>query len=258
MNQILAAFAWILDPAHYGGPDGIPARVGEHLEYSMLTLLIVAAIALPIGFLIGHSGRGIGLSVQVSGALRALPTLGLVLFLALELPGGIGLGPPLIALVILAIPPVLAGAYSGIVAVDRGTIDAARAIGMTEWQILWKVEVPLGLPLIIGGLRSAMLQAIATWTVAAILPLGGLGRYLFDAIPVRDYPKMLAGSILVIVLALVVDGLFALLQRVVVPRGVAAGSAAADAGTGASAGIREWSARRRGSPEQTIPAPGAE
>jgi osmoprotectant transport system permease protein len=258
MNQIAAAFAWILDPAHLVGPDGVPARLGEHLEYSVLTLLIVAVIALPIGFAIGHSGRGIGLSVQVSGGLRALPTLGLVLFLALEIPGGIGLGPPLIALVILAIPPVLAGAYSGIAAVDRSTIDAARAIGMTEWQILWKVEVPLGLPLIIGGLRSAMLQAIATWTVAAILPLGGLGRYLFDAIPVRDYPKMLAGSILVIMLALVVDGLFALAQRVVVPRGVTARSASADGGAGVNTGIREWSARRAGSPKQTVPTSSAE
>lgn len=257
MNQIAAAFAWILDGAHYGGPDGIPARVGEHLGYSVITLVIVAAIALPVGFAVGHSGRGIGLSVQVSGALRALPTLGLVLFLALEIPGGIGLGPPLIALVILAIPPVLAGAYSAIGAVDRGTVDAARGIGMTEWQILWRVEVPLGLPLIIGGLRSAMLQAIATWTVAAILPLGGLGRYLFDAIPVRDYAKMLAGSILVIVLALVIDGLFAVVQRLVVPRGVIAGSTA-DESTTAGPGVREFSARRTGSPEQTVSTSGVE
>lgn len=223
MNAFLDAFAWIFDPAHYSGTGSIPMRLGEHVSYSFVTLVIAAAIALPIGFAVGHFGRGTALSVQVSGALRALPTLGLVIFLALIIPGPLGLIPPLIALVILAVPPVLAGAYSGLSAVDRATIDAARALGMTEWQILWKVEVPLGLPLIIGGLRSATLQIIATWTVAAILPLGGLGRYLYDALAVRDYPQMLAGSILVIVLALVVDGLFALLQRLVVPRGVTQG-----------------------------------
>lgn len=223
MNAFLDAFAWIFDPAHYTGADSIPLRLGEHVSYSLVTLIIAAAIALPIGFAVGHFGRGTALSVQVSGALRALPTLGLVIFLALVIPGPLGLLPPLIALVILAVPPALAGAYSGLAAVDRTTIDAARAVGMTEWQILWKVEVPLGLPLIIGGLRSSMLQIIATWTVAAILPLGGLGRYLYDAIPVRDYPKMLAGSILVIVLALVVDGLFAIVQKLVVPRGVTRG-----------------------------------
>lgn len=246
MTSLLAAFAWILDPAHYVGPDGIPARLGEHLAYSLITLVIVAVIAVPIGFAVGHFGRGVALSVQVTGGLRALPTLGLVLLLALVVPGGIGLVPPLIALVVLAIPPVLAGAYSGLAAVDRSTIDAARAIGMTEWQILWKVEVPLGLPLIIGGLRSAMLQAIATWTVAAILPLGGLGRYLYDALPVRDYPKMLAGSILVILLALVVDGLFALVQRLVAPRAVV------------GAEPREWSEPPAGSPEQTVVPTGTE
>lgn len=223
MNAFLDAFAWIFDPAHYSGSSSIPLRLGEHVSYSLITLVIAAAIALPIGFAVGHFGRGTALSVQVSGALRALPTLGLVIFLALVIPGPLGLVPPLIALVVLAVPPVLAGAYSALAAVDRATIDAARAVGMTEWQILWKVEIPLGLPLIIGGLRSATLQIIATWTVAAILPLGGLGRYLYDALAIRDYPQMLAGSILVIVLALVVDGLFALVQKAVVPRGVTRG-----------------------------------
>jgi osmoprotectant transport system permease protein len=145
--------------------------------------------------------------------------LGLVVFLALEL-GGLDITSPLIALTILAIPPVLAGAYAGVDSVDKGTVDAARAMGMTEFQILRKVELPLALPLVIGGLRSAMLQVIATWTVAAILPVGGLGRFLFDGLSVRAYDEMLAGSILVVVLALVTDGVFAIVQRLVVPRGV--------------------------------------
>jgi osmoprotectant transport system permease protein len=221
MNQFLGAFAWIFDPAHLSGPDGIPVRVGEHLTYTVLTLVIAIIIALPIGLAVGHTGKGKAAVVQISGGLRALPTLGLVTLLSLLV--AYDLLAPLIAIVILALPPILAGAYAGVEAVNRGTVDAARAVGMTEWQILTKVEIPLALPLIIGGIRSACLQVIATWTVAAILPLGGLGRYIFDAIPVLDYSKMLAASILVTALALIADGLFALVQRFVVPRGVVAG-----------------------------------
>lgn len=219
MINFVAAFAWIGDPAHWVGPNGIPVRMWEHIWYSGVTLLIAAVIAIPIGLAIGHTGRGRGFAVSVSGALRAIPTLGLVVFLSLELTAP-DLIPPLIALTLLAIPPVLAGAYAGVDAVDKGTVDAARAMGMTELQVLRKVELPLALPLLIGGLRAAMLQVIATWTVAAFLPVGGLGRYLIDGLPIRAYDEMLAGSILVVALALVTDGVFAIIQRLVVPRGV--------------------------------------
>jgi osmoprotectant transport system permease protein len=225
MTDVFAAFAWIFDPTNWAGPGGIPARTGEHILYSLLTLLLAAAIALPIGFAIGHSGRFRGLAVGVSGALRALPTLGLVIYLAL-ITTNLTIVPPLIALTILAIPPVLAGAYSGLESVDRAPIDAARAIGMTGWQVFTKVELPLALPLVIGGIRSGALQVIATWTVAAILPVGGLGRFLIDGIAVQNYPEMLGGSIIVIALALVSDGLFAITQKLVVPRGVTAGRVA--------------------------------
>lgn len=221
MTEFLSAFTWIFDPAHSMGPGGIPARVSEHVWYSLLTILIAAVIAIPIGIAIGHTGRGRSVAVQISGALRALPTLGLVILLALLM--SLGLIAPLIALVILAIPPILAGAYSALESVDRATIDAALGVGMTQWQVLSRVELPLGLPLIMGGLRSAALQVIATWTVAGILPVGGLGRYLIDGLAVKDYAQMLAGSVLVIALALITDGLFALVQRLTVPRGVGAG-----------------------------------
>lgn len=226
MTDFFAAFQWLFDPVNWAGPGGIPARTGEHIVYTLLTLLIASIIALPIGFLIGHTGRLRGLAIGASGALRALPTLGLVVYLALIM-ANISIVPPLIALTILAIPPLLAGAYSGLESVNRSTIDAARAIGMTEWQIFAKVELPLSLPLVLGGLRSGALQVIATWTVAAILPVGGLGRFLFDGLAVQNYPEMLGGSIVVVVLALVVDGLFALTQKLVVPRGVAAGKVSA-------------------------------
>ena len=230
MTDFVAAFGWLFDPTNWAGPGGIPVRTGEHILYTLMTLLLAGVIALPIGFAIGHTGRLRGLAVGVSGALRALPTLGLVVYLALIM-ANISIVPPLIALTILAIPPLLAGAYSGLESVNRSTIDAARAVGMTEWQIFTKVELPLSLPLVIGGIRSGALQVIATWTVAAILPVGGLGRFLFDGLAVQNYPEMLGGSIIVVVLALVVDGLFALTQKLVVPRGVTAGKVRADTAT---------------------------
>ncbi|QDZ13977.1 ABC transporter permease [Humibacter ginsenosidimutans] len=223
MTAWYQTFAWLADPANWAGPGGIPARLGEHVVYSLVTLIVAVAIAVPIGVIIGHTGKGRAVAVQLSGALRALPTLGVVLLLALWL--GTGLGPPLVALVVLALPPLLAGAYAGVSAVDRQTIDAARGIGMTETQVLFKVELPLAMPIIIGGIRSGALQVIATWTVAAYLPVGGLGRFIYDGYAVQNYAEMLGASVLVIVLALVADGVFALIQRLVVPRGVVVGRA---------------------------------
>ena len=211
MSSLGDGLSWLVDEAHWQGEDGFPHRMLEHLGYTALTVAIAAVIALPLGLWIGHTGRGKGLAVMASGALRALPTLGLLTLIVLW--QGIGLMPPITALVVLAIPPLLAGAYAGLEAIDRRTIDAARAVGMTEWQILAKVEVPLATHLIVGGFRSAFLQVIATATVAAYVGLGGLGRYLIDGLAVRDYPQMVAGSIMMIVLALVLDTLLVGVQR---------------------------------------------
>ncbi|BBH16574.1 ABC transporter permease [Nocardioides baekrokdamisoli] len=205
------AASWLSDGSHWSGVDGVPHRLVEHVAYTALTVGIAAAIALPLGLWIGHTGRFRGLAVALTGALRALPTLGVLTWMVLW--QGVGLTPATVALVVLAVPPLLAGAYSGLESVDRATIDAARAIGMTEWQILIKVEIPLALDLILGGVRSAVLQVVATATIAAYIGLGGLGRYLIDGIAVRDYAQMLSGSIVIVVLALVLDGLFALVQR---------------------------------------------
>jgi osmoprotectant transport system permease protein len=221
VNYFTDALAWLLDPAHYTGPAGIPTRLGEQLLFTIVTLVFASIIAIPIGFLIGHTGRGRGLAVTISGGFRAIPTLGLLTLVALWI--GIGLEAPYVALTVLAIPPILAGAYSGFEAVNRDTIDAARAVGMTELQIVGQVEVPLGLPLLIGGLRSATLQVVATATLAAYVADFGLGRFLFRGLKTNDYAQMLGGSILVILLALVLEGGFALLQKFVVPRGVAVG-----------------------------------
>lgn len=202
---------WLSDHAHWVGADGVPSRLLEHLGYSALTVAFAAVVAVPIGLWIGHTGRWQRLAVVASGALRAMPTLGLLTWFVLLI--GVGLAAPILALVILAIPPLLAGTYAGLGSVDRPTVDAARAMGFTEWQVLFKVEIPLALPLLVGGFRSATLQVIATATVAAYVGLGGLGRYLIDGQAYRDYPQMVSGSVLVIALALLADGVFAGAQR---------------------------------------------
>lgn len=215
MSNVFAEAAdWLTDPVHWSGADGIPHRLAEHLGYSVLTVAIASAVALPLGLWIGHTGRFRGFAIALTGAVRALPTLGLLTLAVLWV--GIGLTAPVVALVVLAIPPLLAGAYAGIEAVDRRTVDAARAQGMTEWQVLARVEVPIALPLILGGVRSAVLQVVATATIAAYIGLGGLGRYLIDGVAVRDYPQTLSGSLVVVALALVLDGAFAVVQRLAV------------------------------------------
>jgi osmoprotectant transport system permease protein len=221
VNLFADAFAWIFDPTHWtAGPD-ISGHVLEHLAASGLCVLIAVVIALPIGVAIGHTGKGRGAAILISNIARAVPTLGLLSILILLT--GIGLLPIVIVLVILAIPPMLAGAYAGIESVDRQTIDAARAVGMTEWQIIARVEIPLALPLLIGGLRATALQVIATLGVASAFVFGGLGIYLINGVNTGDYTQLLAGAILITALALVVDGVLAIAQRFVVPRGVAHG-----------------------------------
>lgn len=211
MNYITEAIAWILDPANAGGSDGVWARSAEHLWYTLLAVLAACVIAIPLGYLVGHTRRGRGLVVVSSGAARALPTLGVVTLVGLVL--GIGLVAPLVALVLLAVPSVLAGAYAGLEAIDPRTVDAARAMGMSEWQVLTRVEIPLGLPLLLGGIRSATLQVIATATLAAYVGAGGLGRFLFLGLKTQDYPQMLAAALLVVAIALILEGVFELAER---------------------------------------------
>lgn len=217
-NIFVDTLAWIADPLHWNGSSGIPVRLLEHLQYSGLVLVIATAAAVPAGLYIGHTGRGRVAAVAVAGALRALPTLGLLVLFALL--AGSSLMPPVWALVILTVPPLLAGTYAGISSVDRTVVDAARAVGMTELQILFRVELPNGLQIMFGGVRTAVLQAIATVSVVAYLPLGGLGRYLFDGLALQDFPRMLAGSLLIAGLAIAVDLILAVVQRVLLSPGL--------------------------------------
>lgn len=215
------AFAWIFDPAHLGGRVDLPGHLLEHLRVSGLCVLISVIIAVPIGVAIGHTGKGRGAAILISNITRALPTLGLLSILILAI--GVNLIPIVIVLVILGIPPMLAGAYAGVESVDRQTIDAARALGMTEWQIITRVELPLAATLLVGGLRATALQVIATLGIASAFAFGGLGIYLVNGLAQGDYVQLLAGAILITALALIVDGLLAVAQRFVVPRGVTLG-----------------------------------
>lgn len=215
MSIFVDAWDFIANPDNWSGDTGIGARILQHLWYSLLAVLLAAAIAVPIGLVIGHMRRGQIVIVSLVNALRSLPTLGLLTFLVLLL--GLGVMPPILALVILGIPPLLAGTYAGIASVDRDVVDAARAVGMTETQVLARVEVPNALPLILGGFRNAALQVIATATVAAYVNLGGIGRYIFDGIALYKYDRVVVGAILVAVLALIVDGVLALVVWVSVP-----------------------------------------
>lgn len=210
--------SFLFDPVNWAGSQGIPARLVEHLGYTALTLLIAVVIAVPIGAWIGHTGRGGFLVVGVANGLRALPTLGLLVLIV----GAIGLGllGPITALVILAVPPILAGTYAGVRNVDAAVVDAARGMGMHEREVLLGVELPNALPLIIGGIRSSVLQVISTATIAAYVALGGLGRFIVDGLAVRDFPQMIAGSILVAALAIATDLLLAALQKMLVSPGL--------------------------------------
>ncbi|MBV8350396.1 MAG: ABC transporter permease [Mycolicibacterium sp.] len=215
MNFLQQALSYIFTAANWYGRAGLAARIGEHLQYTVVAVAVAALIAVPIGLIIGHSGRGTFVVVTSVNALRALPTLG-VLLLGVLL-WGLGLVPPTVALMLLGIPPLLAGTYAGIANVDPAVVDAARSMGMTESRVLFRVELPNALPLILGGLRTATLQVVATATVAAYASLGGLGRYLIDGIKVRQFYIALVGALMVTALALALDGVLALAVWASVP-----------------------------------------
>ncbi|MET9314301.1 ABC transporter permease [Kribbella sp. NPDC003505] len=213
---------YLTDSYNWSGPEGIWARIIEHLWYTFAALGLSTAIGLPIGLRIGHTRRGAFLAINTGNAARALPSLGL-LMLAVLLTDQIGFLPVLIALVALGIPPILASTYAGISGVDPATIDAARGMGMTGQEILTKVEIPIAMPLIISGIRSATLQIVSTATIAALVSLGGLGRYVIDGLKLRDFPQMFTGALLVALLALLLDALFALIGRITVSPGLKIG-----------------------------------
>lgn len=219
MDSLLA---WFADPAHWSGADGIPQRLLEHLEISGSAVIVALVVGLPLGLYVGHTGRGATAAINVANIGRAIPSyalLGMILPVSLALSPDLGLFiiPTFVAMTALAIPPILVGAFSGVRAVDRELVEAARGMGLRERQILLGVEVPLAAPVVVGGIRTATLQVIATATIGAIIGGPGLGRYIFDGLTVTDIPRVVAGAVLVAVLAIVVDLTLAAIQRILTP-----------------------------------------
>jgi osmoprotectant transport system permease protein len=221
---LLQGLAWILTGANWASVNsglGIGAEIVAHLLLTVESLAVAVIVAVPAGLAIGHTGRGRGVAILAGNVVRAFPTLGLLSILLIGL--GSGVLTPIFVFVLLGIPPLLAGAYAGVESVDRQTVDAARATGMTEWQILTKVEIPLAAPLLLGGLRSSTLQILATVALASEFGFDSLGQFIIAGAATQDYVQMIGGSILVTVLALLADALLATAQRLTVPRGVPRG-----------------------------------
>ncbi|MFJ5559831.1 ABC transporter permease [Streptomyces sp. NPDC093250] len=218
MNVLTFINAFFSDGSHWQGYDGIPQRFWEHVQYSVLALALAAAIGLPVGLLTGHTGRGGNALAFIANAARALPSFGLLVLAVLLI--GFGLLPVMIPLVVLAIPPILVTTYEAVRSVDPAPVDAARGMGMHESRILFQVELPVALPLILSGLRSAAIQIVSTATIAAYVSLGGLGRYIIDGLYQRDYEKVVGGATLVAVLALATLALFWAAGRLAVSPGV--------------------------------------
>lgn len=216
MNLIGDAIVWLNDPLNWQGKQGVPYLTYEHLYISFFAVLIAAVLSVPTALLLGHTGRGGGLTVVVSNVSRAIPTLALLtIFAATAI--GFGNRATIIALAVFAVPPLLTNTYVGIRQVDPDVVEAARGMGLSGRSVLLRVELPLAVPLIAAGFRTAAVQVVATATLAALVGGGGLGRIITDGFGQQDRPQIVAGGFLVALLALLTEGSLALVQRLVTP-----------------------------------------
>jgi osmoprotectant transport system permease protein len=218
MQFLASIIGWLVDPAHWQGTDGIPNRVGEHLWLSGLAVVIAVLLAAPFGVWLGHRGRGGFLAVNVTNLGRALPSMALLAFaLPLTISLGLGLGfwPTLIAIIPLGIPPILTNSHAAVRAVDPDVVEAGRGMGLSEWQVLRGVELPIAAPLIIAGVRNAAVAIVATATLGALVAGGGLGRYIVDGLALQDYQRLFVGALLVALLAILTEVLFGFLERAI-------------------------------------------
>ena len=212
------AWDWVTQSANWHGAGSIPQQVIAQLGYAGAALLIAALIAIPAGVAIGHTGRGAVVVINIGNAMRAIPTLALLILLALYIT--FSFLTWLVPLVVLAIPPILVNTYEGVAGVDPGVRDAAKGTGMTAWQQVTRVEVPIALPLILVGLRTGAIFVVATATLVAYLGLGGVGRFIFDGLDSYNYSPVAGGALVLMVLAVLVLVFFAVLARLVVPAGL--------------------------------------
>jgi osmoprotectant transport system permease protein len=218
MSLLRQVWSWFGDSAHWHGSNGIPVRLAEHVQISVESVVIGAAIALPAGILLGHYGRFGNLAINISNTGRAIPSFGL-LVVAFQI-FGLGDGPIILALTALAIPPMVTNSYVGLREVDPDVKDAARGMGYRDLAQLVRVELPLAVPLIMAGIRTSAVQVVATATLAALVAGGGLGRYIVDGYATQKYDVMVVGAVLVAALALVTEVSLWGLQQLLVPRGI--------------------------------------
>ena len=220
MSVLLEAYRWLNDPLNWAGPSGVLALTRQHLLVSALAVLLAAVVAVPVGLYLGHHGRGATVGVVVSNTSRALPTLAmLTLFGAAGLFGN---SATALACAVFAVPPLLSGAVTGLGGVDADVRDAARGMGMSGSRRLWTVEVPLAVPQLAAGLRTAVVQVVATVPLAALVGGRSLGTIVVTGFGVQRYGQVVAGAVLVAGLSLAAEGLLALLQRAVTPAGIRA------------------------------------
>jgi osmoprotectant transport system permease protein len=223
MQTFLDALRWLVTGSHLHGPGGIPVRMLQHVELSLSSMAIASAIAIPVGLYVGHTRRFQFVSVSVANVGRAVPSFA-ILVLAYVVVSKVaprlsfGFTPTVVALTVLAIPPILTNTYVGIQAVDPDTIEAARGVGMSERDVLLRLELPLATPLIMAGLRTAAVTVVATATLAALIAGGGLGRFIIDGFAQSDEPMLVAGAILVGVLSVLTEVTFGMLERTLSPR----------------------------------------
>ncbi|WP_327653990.1 ABC transporter permease [Streptomyces sp. NBC_00483] len=213
MNLLSDSWNWLADSAHWAGDNGVWHRLAQHVTLTVVCLVISCLIALPVALVLGHLGKGGALAVNIANVGRAVPTFAVLVLLLLTPLGQYSEGPTVVALVLFAVPPLLTNAYVGMRGVDREVVRAARGMGMTGRQMLFRVEVPLALPMIMNGVRIAAVQLVATATIAAIAGGGGLGRIITAGFNLASTPQVVAGAVLVAVFALVVEALFELVER---------------------------------------------
>lgn len=216
MSAVREMVDWFGAGENWAGSDGAVHRILQHLALTGISLLIAAAIAVPVGVWLGHIGRGGGLAGNVSNVARAVPTFAVLVLLAVG-PLGLGNRSVVVSLVLFALAPLLTNSFVGVDGVDRDVRESAKAMGMTGWQVLLRTELPLAVPLLMTGIRIATVQVVATATIAALIGGGGLGRLVVDGFTTQDDGMLLAGAVLVGALALLLDGLLALAQRAVDP-----------------------------------------
>lgn len=220
MNIWRQAFIWLNDPLNWTNPDGILARTVEHLQISALAVALAIAVAWPLGIWLGHARRGGTFVVGVANLTRAIPTVALLTIFPLTVIG-FGYPPIVLALAIFAIPPLLANAYLGVYEVDPEVRDAARGMGLSGWQLARRIEIPLAVPYLASGFRTAAVQVVATATLAAFVNGGGLGMIIsrgFGLGLASGGGQVVAGGIVVIVLCLLLEALLAVMEVLVTPR----------------------------------------